>query len=95
MLGLTLRDRITNVETRRTRLDDAMWSEIGQGTKQECKTPDELSGLWRGDLDKMLTPTRGAPPARWSDDIKCIYTNCLQEAQHRVMWNQLREAYVH
>lgn len=100
MLGLTLRDHITNDELRRrTRVIDAVeriailkWNWAGHIARVQDNRWTRRIVEWRPRQDAYRN--RGRPPTRWSDDIKRVHTNWIQEAQNRRMWKQSREAYV-
>lgn len=100
MLGLTLRDHITNDELRRrTRVIDAVeriailkWNWAGHIARVQDNRWTKRIIEWRPRQDAYRN--RGRPPTRWSDDIKRVHTNWIQEAQNRRMWKQSREAYV-
>ncbi|CAH2266632.1 jg19819 [Pararge aegeria aegeria] len=100
MLGVSLRDRIRNVEIRRrTKVTD-----IAQGVAK-------LKWQWAGHIvrrkdgrwgPKVLewqprTGKRsvGRPPTRWTDDIKRVAgSRWIQAAQNRGTWNSLQKTYV-
>lgn len=100
MLGLSLRDHITNTELRRrTGVTDAVeqiaklkWNWAGHIARLQDNRWTKRMIEWRPRQDAFRN--RGRPPTRWSDDIKRIHTNWIQEAQNRNVWRQTREAYV-
>ncbi|CAH2268474.1 jg16904 [Pararge aegeria aegeria] len=86
MLGVSLRDRIRNVEIRRrtkvtehiVRRKDGRWD------------PKVLE--WQPSTGKRSV---GRPPTRWTDDIKRVAgSRWIQAAQNRGNWNSLQNTYV-
>lgn len=100
MLGLTLRDHITNIELRRRiKLVDAVeriailkWNWAGHIARIQDNRWTKRIIEWRPRQDAYRN--RGRPPTRWSDDIRRIHTNWIQEAQNRKTWKQTRETYI-
>ncbi|CAL1683895.1 unnamed protein product [Lasius platythorax] len=99
MLGITLRDRVSSqIIRQRTKIQDVervailKWSWAGHlaRTTDERWTKRVLE--WRPREEAYRS--RGRPPTRWTDDIKRICPNWIQEAQQRDRWNELRKTYV-
>ncbi|KAL3283461.1 hypothetical protein HHI36_006605 [Cryptolaemus montrouzieri] len=100
MLGLYLRDRISNdIIRQRSGVEDG----ISRIATLKWKWAGHLARTTDGRWTKKILEWRprheakrsiGRPPTRWSDDIKRIQTNWIQTAQNRRMWHSLREAYV-
>lgn len=101
MLGVTLRDKIRNEELRRrTRVADAIekithlkWSWAGHIARMSDDRWTKKILEWRP-RDEEAHRNRGRPPTRWTDDLKRISSNWIQDAQDRTKWFRLREAYV-
>lgn len=99
MLGITLRDRMSNEDLRRrTRVTDVIiriaklkWSWAGHVARLSDIRWTRRLLEWRPRLDKR---SRGRPPTRWTDDIKRVTTNWLETARSRDKWKKLGEAYV-
>ena len=100
MLGITIGDKIRNTEIRRRtgvldavkRIATAKWNWAGHIARREDGRWTKKILEWRPRHEAYRS--RGRPPTRWTDDIKRITTNWIQEAQDRVRWQRLREAYV-
>lgn len=100
MLGISLRDRITNEEIRRrTKVEDviektarAKWRWAGHIARQEETRWTKHILKWRPRMHKRSV---GRPPRRWVDDIKeKSGKNWLQAAQNKTEWKRKEEAYV-
>lgn len=99
MLGVSLRDKIPNVEIRsKTKLPDILtqvaamkWKWAGHLARTSDDRWTKTILQWRPWQDKR---SRGRPPTRWSDDIKRVATNWMSEAQDRTNWIRLGEAYI-
>ncbi|GJQ87460.1 hypothetical protein Trydic_g19224 [Trypoxylus dichotomus] len=61
-----------------TRLNDDRW------TKEIIE--------WRARQDAFSS--RGHPPTKRHDDLKCVHSNRMQSAQDRELRKQAREAYI-
>ena len=100
ILGISLRDRVPNTIIRqKTRVTDAVerilclkWNWAGHVARMTDNRWTRRILEWRPRQDAFRN--RGRPPTRWSDDIKRVSNNWMQEAQSRVKWKQQREAYV-
>lgn len=100
MLGVTLRDKIRNEELRRkTKITDAIerithlkWNWAGHVARIPDNRWTRRIIEWRP-RDKAHR-SRGRPPTRWTDDLRRISSNWIQDAQDRAGWSRLREAYV-
>lgn len=100
MLGLTLRDRITNTELRRRsgvtdaieRISTLKWNWAGHVARTKDNRWTKRVLEWRPRQDAFRN--RGRPPTRWTDDLKRIHQNWMQAAQDRDLWREIREAYV-
>lgn len=99
MLGISLVDRVPNVEIRRkTRVDDVgsritrlKWRWAGHLVRRD-------DGRWTGAVTEWWPRTGkrgiGRPPARWSDDIvKVAGRHWTRLAQDRKRWRDREEAY--
>lgn len=98
LVGITLRDRISNKRLRRQskvsdivkRVAKLKWQWAGHIARKSdswCKTILE----WRPWDQKRPV---GRPQMRWKDDIKrTAGNNWMQTAQDRTMWRKLKEAY--
>lgn len=99
MLGITRRDKVTNITIRsRTKVADIIelitkskwrWAGHVARTKDNRWTKRILE--WRPREDRR---SRGRPPTRWTDDIKRVAGNWISTAQDRGQWKHLEEAYV-
>ena len=100
MLGVSLMDRIRNVEIRRrTKVTDIVqricklkWQWAGH----ICRRSDNRWGRrvleWRPRTGRRSV---GRPPARWTDDLKAAAgSGWMRKAEDRVWWRALEEAYV-
>lgn len=100
MLGISLRDRVTNETIRqRTGVTDAIeritslkWNWSGHVARFSDGRWTKRIVEWRPRQEAYRS--RGRPPTRWADDIKRLQGNWIQTAQDRNRWKHLREAYV-
>lgn len=100
MLGLSLRDKVPNIEVRdRTKVMDAIekittlkWNWAGHIARLNDDRWTKKIIEWRPRHDAFRS--RGRPPTRWHDDLRRIHSNWMQIAQDRELWKQTREAYV-
>jgi hypothetical protein len=99
MLGVTLRDRMTNQWIRQqTKVVDVMertaslkWSWAGHIARRTDERWTKKIMNWR----PPKTRPRGRPPERWSDGIKKMAgTNWQQVAMDRSKWKEIGEAYI-
>ena len=99
MLGISLRDKVPNIEIRsKTKLADILaqiasmkWKWAGHLARTSDNRWTKTLLQWRPWQDKR---SRGRPPTRWTDDIKRVATNWIQEAQDCANWSLLGEAYI-
>ena len=100
MIGVTLRDRVRNVEVRKLtkvvdiveRVSRLKWQWAGHIARQENSRWTKRVTLWR---PRQSARRRGRPPTRWADDIKSVAgTNWSRVAQDRKTWKYLEEAFV-
>ncbi|CAH2240093.1 jg6347 [Pararge aegeria aegeria] len=99
MLGVSLRDRIRNVEIRRrTRVTDSSTSreaEVAMGRAHSSEKGWTLGSKvleWQPRTGKRSV---GRPPTSWTDDIKRVAgSRWIQAAQNRRTWNSLQKTYV-
>ncbi|CAH2257061.1 jg11931 [Pararge aegeria aegeria] len=100
MLGVSLRDKIRNVEIRRrTRFTDIAqrvaklkWQWAGHivGRRDGRWGPKVLE--WQPRTGKR---SDGRPPTRWTEDIRHVAgSRWIQAAQNRGIWNSLQKTYV-
>jgi hypothetical protein len=100
ILGLSLRDRVRNVEIRgRTKLTDAVTKIARQKWQWAGHIARCASGKWTKRLlcwrPRAWTRGVGRPQLRWTDDVKEIAgINWMQTAQSRATWKLMEEAYV-
>ncbi|KAG6461226.1 hypothetical protein O3G_MSEX012494 [Manduca sexta] len=100
MLGVSLKDKLrnevirqrTNVTDIAHRISKLKWQWAGH----ICRRTDNRWGKrvleWRPRLGKRSV---GRPPARWSDDLRKVAgKNWMRQAEDRVKWRILKEAYV-
>lgn len=100
MLRVTLRDKIPNERIRqRTGVIDAIqritylkWNWAGHVARMTNERWTKKIMEWRPRQDAFRN--RGRPPTRWTDDIKRVAPNWIQDAQDRNKWRSLTEAYV-
>ncbi|CAH2226463.1 jg21633 [Pararge aegeria aegeria] len=101
MLGVSLRDRISNVEIRRrTRVTDIAqrvaklkWQR-GPGTKFGERMDVGVPRCWNG-CPELVSAALVDPQQRWTDDIKRdAGFRWIQAAQNRGIWNSLQKTYV-
>lgn len=100
MLGVSLRDRIPNEEIRnRTGTIDAIeriatlkWNWAGHVARLSDNRWTRRIVEWRPRQEAFRS--RGRPPTRWTDDLKRVSSNWMQDAQSRDRWKRLRETYV-
>lgn len=99
MLGITLRDRMTNVWIRQqTKLTDVMervsslkWNWAGHIARMEDDRWTKLILDWRPPTTRPM----GRPPERWTNSIKRVGgTKWQQAAMDREGWRSLGEAYI-
>ncbi|CAH2244467.1 jg15946 [Pararge aegeria aegeria] len=100
MLGVCLRDRISNVEIRRrTRVTDIAqrvarlkWQWAGHIVRRKDGRWDPKVLEWQPRTGKRSV---GRPPTRWADDIKRVAgSRWIQAAQNHGIWNSLQKSYV-
>ena len=100
MLGISLRDKIRNTDIRkRTRVADITakvaklkWRWAGHVARREDNRWSNRVLNWRPYTGKRSV---GRPPARWSDDIRCVAGNkWMRVAGSREDWSIMGEAYV-
>lgn len=99
MLGITLRDRMTNQWIRQqTRVVDVMkriatlkWSWAGHIARRTDERWTKKIMNWRPPITRPV----GRPPERWRNGIKRIAgTNWQQVAMDRSKWKEIGEAYI-
>ena len=99
MLGITLRDRMTNQWIRQqTRVVDVMeriaslkWSWAGHIARRTDERWTKKIMNWRPYKRRAI----GRPPERWTNGIKNIAgTNWQQMAMDRTKWKEVGEAYI-
>ncbi|CAG9831296.1 unnamed protein product [Diabrotica balteata] len=86
MLGITLRDRITNEDIRtRTRVTDIIekiarlnWRWAGHIARMTDRRWTKRLLEWRSREDKRSV---GRPPTRWTDDLRRLNKNWIRAAQ--------------
>ncbi|CAH2259074.1 jg17257 [Pararge aegeria aegeria] len=92
MLGVSIRDKIRNVEIHSSKSREAE-AAIGRAHSSEkgwTWGPKVLE--WQPQNGKRSV---GRPPTRWTDDIKCVAgSRWIQAAQNRGIWNSLQKTYV-
>ncbi|CAH2238963.1 jg19287 [Pararge aegeria aegeria] len=100
MLGVSLRNRIRNVEIRRkTRVTDIAqrvaklkWQWAGHIVRRKDERWDPKVLEWQPRTGKR---TVGRPPTRWTDDIKRVAgSRWIQATQNGGIWNSLQKTYV-
>lgn len=99
MLGVSLRDHLTNEEVRRRsgvqdvieKIVTLKWNWAGHLARIRDDRWTKQIMEWRPRETKR---SQGRPPTRWTDDLKRIAGNWMQEAQDRHNWRRLGEAYV-
>ncbi|CAH2243696.1 jg8756 [Pararge aegeria aegeria] len=100
MLGVSLRDRIRNVEIRRrTKVTDIAqrvaklkWQWAGHIVRRKDGRWGPKVLEWQPRTGKRSV---GRPPTRWIDDIKRVAgSRWIQAAQNRGTWNSLQKTYV-
>ncbi|CAH2241673.1 jg26973 [Pararge aegeria aegeria] len=100
MLGVSLRDRISNVESRlRTRVTDIAqrvaklkWQWGGHKVRRKDGRWVSKVLQWQPRTGKRSV---GRPLTRWTDDIKRVAGSLwIQAAQNRGIWNSLQKTYV-
>ncbi|CAH2267363.1 jg27546 [Pararge aegeria aegeria] len=98
MLGVSLRDKIRNVEIRRrTRVTDIAqrvaklkWQWAGHIVRRRDGRAKVLE--WQPRTGKRSV---GRPPTRWTDYIRRVAgSRWIQAPQNRGMWNSLQKTYV-
>ncbi|CAH2210245.1 jg20280 [Pararge aegeria aegeria] len=100
MLGVSLRDKIRNVEIRRrTRVTDIAqrgaklkWQWVGHIVRRK-------DGRWGAKVLEWQPRTGnhsvGTAPLRWTDDIRRVAgSRWIQAAQNHGIWNSLQMSYV-
>ncbi|CAG9837260.1 unnamed protein product [Diabrotica balteata] len=99
MLGITLRDRITNEDIRRrTGVTDI----IEKIARLKWRWAGHIARMTDGRWTKRLLEWRprenkrnvGRPPTRWTDDLRRINKNWIRAAQDRRGWKHEEGAYV-
>jgi hypothetical protein len=100
MLGITLRDHVTNNEIRRRtkvidvieRISQQKWNWVGHVARQDASRWTKRIIQWRPRAHKRSV---GRPQRRWLDDIKSTVGNRWHQlAQNKKSWKRLGEAYV-
>ncbi|KAG7307782.1 hypothetical protein JYU34_006375 [Plutella xylostella] len=99
MLGISLVDRIPNVEIRRrTKVEDVgrritklKWRWAGHlARREDGRWTKAVSEWWPREGRRPV----GRPPTRWSDDIRRVTgPNWMSVAQDRGTWHNMEEAY--
>ncbi|CAH2209482.1 jg25745 [Pararge aegeria aegeria] len=95
MLGVSLRDKIRNVEIcRRTRVTDIAQRVAKLKWKWAGHIVWRIDGRW-GRKVLESPPRVGRPPTSWTDDIRRVAgSRWIQAAQNRGIWNSLQNTFV-
>lgn len=86
MLGVSLKDRIKNVETRRR---IGVTNVVKNVARLEWQSKKKINVV----RDLAAVETKGVEEDLWSTS-GTIARNCIQTALERTMWKQRKEAYV-